>query len=259
MNSVDCKLYPICNTPCRAGKDSKVFQLCRRDKTTINRHIERRHKKSSNIIIKSFYDNDERVKNARKCIESQSQVTPKQTKQGSTAVMAPPLQTTLHTNRSASSISSPSATKYASGSAKPKAITQSTLTLNPNSSTECEDTTQSKEYASLHAKIDTLINGFKDFKIKSCSQTKEGLRMPLSAVSSASAEEVSSLLVRWPEVKNVLDLVDVCKHVRFFAGDEEKGVLSVLRCETCFMFIRSKKGNATSMDPSNVARKGIGR
>ena len=66
------------------------------------------------------------------------------------------------------------------------------------------------------------------------------------------------MLVRWPEIKNVLDLVAVCKHVRFFSGDAEKGVLSVLRCETCFNFIQSKKGNTTSLDPAAVARKGLG-
>ena len=46
------------------------------------------------------------------------------------------------------------------------------------------------------------------------------------------------MLVHWPEVKNVVDLVEVCKHMRFFPGDAEKGILSVPRCETCFKFIQ---------------------
>ena len=87
---------------------------------------------------------------------------------------------------------------------------------------------------------------------------KESQHTPLSCISSTSAEEIANILVHWPAVKNVLDLIEVCKHMRFFSGDAEKGVFSVLRCETCFKFIQSKKGNKTSLDPAAVAQKGLG-
>ena len=55
---------------CRAGQTSSVFKLCRQDKSTVDRHIARRHGQSSkrNIIIKSFYDSDKTVASARECV-----------------------------------------------------------------------------------------------------------------------------------------------------------------------------------------------
>ena len=55
---------------CRAGQTSSVIKLCRHDKTTVDRYIAHRHGQLSkhNVIIKSFYDGDKTVANARECV-----------------------------------------------------------------------------------------------------------------------------------------------------------------------------------------------
>ena len=250
---------------CRAGKPSNRFKLCRQDQTTANRHIQRKHanSKPSDVIIKPFYDNDESVQKARKCLEElQEQSLMKQssakrsTKQSSTVASTPRLQSRILPDVPSNAPLVPHKSDIA-GLSKP--LMQATLTRNSRTTIINENANQSNDM-SLHSKIDTLISEFKDLKVsfKSAAQAKESQCTPLSSINSRSAEEVTNMLVRWPEIKSVLDLVAVCKHVRFFSGDAEKGVLSVLHCETCFNFIQSKKGNTTSLDPPAVARKGLG-
>lgn len=71
----------------------------------------------------------------------------------------------------------------------------------------------------LHSKIDTLISKSRDFKPHS-KKSKDITSTPLSAIDGKYAKEVSKLLLKWPDVKNVIDLVDAYSHIRFFAGDE---------------------------------------
>ena len=254
---------------CRAGKPSNRFKLCRQDQTTANRHIQRKHanSKPSDVIIKPFYDNDdndESVKKARKCLEElQEQSSMKQssakssTKQSSTVASTPRLQPRTLPDVPSYAPPVPHKSDIA-GLSKPL-MQATTLTRNSRTTIINENANQSNDM-SLHSKIDTLISEFKDLKVsfKSAAQAKESQCTPLSSINSKSAEEVSNMLVRWPEINNVLNLVAVCKHVRFFSGDTEKGVLSVLRCETCFNFIQSKKENTTLLDPAAVAWKGLG-
>ena len=218
--------------------------------------------KTSDVIIKPFYDNDESVKKARKCLEElQEQSSMKQssakssTKQSSTVASTPRLQSRILPDVPSNAPPVPHKSDIA-GLSKP--LMQATLTRNCRTTIINENANQSNDM-SLHSKIDTLISEFKDLKVsfKSAAQAKESHCTPLSSINSKSAE-VTNMLVRWPEIKNVVDLVAVCKHVRFFSGDAEKGVLSVLRCETCFNFIQSKKGNTTSLDPAAVAWKRLG-
>ena len=177
------------------------------------------------------------------------------TKQNSTVASTPRLQTR---NLPPIPFNAPPMPHKGDNAASTKPLVQVTLARNSKTTID-EDPSQSND-ASLHSKIDTLISEFKDFKVsfKSASQAKESQCTPLSSINSTSAEGITNMLVHWPEIKNVLDLVEVCKHTRFFSGDVEKGILSVLRCETCFKFIESKKGNTTSLGPSAVAQKGLG-
>jgi hypothetical protein len=59
-------------------------------------------------------------------------------------------------------------------------------------------------------------------------------------------------------VKNIVDLVQVCKHVNFFSGNAK--MLSVVRCETCFFYLKNVKKNAASQvsNPMAVVKKGLG-
>ena len=58
----------------------------------------------------------------------------------------------------------------------------------------------------------------KDFKIRSHESGKESQHNPLLAVNGKSYEETAQLLLKWPDIKNILDLVSVCKHINFFQG-----------------------------------------
>jgi hypothetical protein len=76
---------------CRAGKYFKMFKLCRQNQTATKRHIQRHpaQSKSSDVIIKSFYNSDENVKKAQKCLVELQETT----KQNSTVASTPRLQT----------------------------------------------------------------------------------------------------------------------------------------------------------------------
>ena len=113
--------------------------------------------------------------------------------------------------------------------------------------------------SALHAKVDGLINEFKEFKIRSRESRKESQQNPLLAVNGKVYEETAQLLLNWPDIKNILDLVSECKHIKFFSGDEENGILSVVRCETCYIYIKNFKLKRPSLKLSamDAAKKGI--
>ena len=55
----------------RSGAHPDVFKLCRRDKSSVNRHITHRHGGKSNIVdVKPYYSAGETIKKARKYIEN---------------------------------------------------------------------------------------------------------------------------------------------------------------------------------------------
>ena len=172
------------------------------NQTTTKRHIQRHHaqSKSSDVIIKSFYDSDENVKKARKCLEELQETT----KQNFTVASTSRLQTR---NLPPIPFNAPPMPHKGDNAASTKPLVQVTLARNSTTTID-EDPSQSND-ASLHSKIDTLISEFKDFKVsfKSASQAKESQCTPLSSINSTSAEEITNMLVHWPEIKNVLDLV----------------------------------------------------
>lgn len=138
---------------CRAGKHSNMFKLCRQNRTTTNRHIQRHHakSKSSDVIIKPLYDSDESVKKAQKCLEeSQEQSS---TKQSSTVASAPHLQTRILPDVPFNAPPMPHKGDNA-GSTKP--LMQATLTRNSRTTIN-DDASQSND-ASLHEYIQRLIH-----------------------------------------------------------------------------------------------------
>ena len=57
--------------------------------------------------------------------------------------------------------------------------------------------------SALHATVDSLINEFKEFKIRSCESRKESQQNPLFAVNGKVYEKTAQLLLNWPDVKNI--------------------------------------------------------
>ena len=121
---------------------------------------------------------------------------------------------------------------------------------------------QKQTDVSLHSKIDSLIGKFKELELQLGSKTKvkETGQHPLAAVDAKCLAETTELLLHWPEVKSIVDLVQVCKHVNFFSGNAEEGILSVVQCETCFFYVKNAKKNSASQltNPMAITRKGLG-
>ena len=65
----------------------------------------------------------------------------------------------------------------------------------------------------------------------------------------------SQVLIKWPEIKNIIDLVNICDHIWFFAGDEIDGVLSVVRCETCYKFLLSEKASGNGISNQTQSQR----
>jgi hypothetical protein len=259
----------------RSGAHPDVFKLCRRDKSSVSRHITRHHGgKSNNVDVQPYYSAGETIKNARKYIENiekkdshsdQDKRAEKKLNNTGTADMPAasqpsPVARTQSTLISKTGISSPPASQH---------LIQSTLNISAKSVDNMSTTTLLKGQGfsratsdvSLHAKVDMLIQEFKAFKLNSTANSAKGggTSTILSAIDSKSAGEMAELLLHWPEVKNIIDLVQLCKHIRFFSGDQEQRVLSVLRCDTCFNYIRSKRPTKShTSSPADVAKKGLG-
>ena len=92
--------------------------------------------------------------------------------------------------------------------------------------------------------------------MKSATEVKKAGPHLLMAADAKCMEETTNLLLSWPNVKNILDLVQVCKHMQLFYGDKEQEQLSVLRCETCYQYKNKAKSSLPS-NPVNTAKKGV--
>ncbi len=136
---------------CRAGKHSKTFKLCCQNQTTTTRDTEQHHttSRSSDVIIKPFYDSDESVKKAQKCLEEFQEQS--STKQSFTVTSAPCLWTR---NRPDVSFHAPTVLHKGDNAGSTKPMLQTTLTR--NSTTTLNEDVSQLNHASLHSKIDTF-------------------------------------------------------------------------------------------------------
>lgn len=108
----------------------------------------------------------------------------------------------------------------------------------------------------MEGKIDFLVQGFKELQ-QSIEKDRHHLT-PLSALEGNNDEEIAEMLSKWQDVKNIINLVDVCSHLRFYAGDAEQNVLSVLRCETCYTYLtRQKTPSLQTFSTVSAAKKGL--
>ena len=118
---------------------------------------------------------------------------------------------------------------------------------------------ESDQHTLLHTKIDALISEFREFRLQSKCEKNTTTNHHLWAAHPKCASEISELLLKWPEIKNVIDIVNSSSHIRFFAGNEKEGVLSVIWCETCCRFLLDRKSSHTQTTPAIIAKKGLGR
>lgn len=117
---------------------------------------------------------------------------------------------------------------------------------------------ESDQHSLLHANIDALVSEFREFRLQSKREKDTTTNHPLWAAHPKCANEVSELLLKWAEIKNVIDIVNSSSHIRFFAGNEKEGVLSVIRCETCCRYLLDRSSH-TQTNPAIIAKKGLGR
>ena len=214
----------------RSGASSAIFKLCRSNNTSIKRHVERRHKNNvKEADVRSYYDCDETVRMARKKCEAEqgTETSAKPNITMDSSLCKKPVEITLKTH---------------TPEKMQKEIDFKTSNIKKLSSNAVKESEVIRDSA-LHSKIDNLIDEFKEFKIRSNESRKESQHNPLLAVDGKVYEETAQLLLKWPDIKNILDLVSVCKHIKFFSGDEENGILSVVRCETCYNYIKNYKAS----------------
>ena len=111
--------------------------------------------------------------------------------------------------------------------------------------------------STLLSKVDKLIKEFRELKV---NPSVKNINQPsLLSIGKKASGDVAEIVSQWPEVKNILDLTRLCKNIRFFPGDVDQGDLSVIRCETCFNYLKSKRIKPSDKSsPAQVAKKGIG-
>ena len=206
-------------------------------------------------IIKSFYDKGEEVSKARECIlfADKEEEKKKISRQDSEEATAP----TLPSSSSSFTSRLESSKELVPARSEPLQVTL--LDTFGGMEDSAVNLANNAKDISLHAKMDTLLSELKSLKEQmSTKKTDQSLTSPLAAVDRKCQNEVAELMLKWPDAKNSIDLTNICEHLRFFGGDAEKGVLAVLRCETCYNFMMSKRPASLTANPVTVAKKGLG-
>ena len=112
--------------------------------------------------------------------------------------------------------------------------------------------------STLLSKVDKLIEEFRELKANPSVKNVNQLSFLLSIRKKASGD-VADIVSQWPEVKNILELTRLCQNIRFFPGDVDQGDLFIIRCETCFNYLKSRHIKPSDKSsPAQVAKKGIG-
>lgn len=228
-----------------------MYKLCRTNNTTLARHAKRRHDGNlSEIDVQPYLGSSETVRKARMhcekhCSKDVLAVVPSSVDPASSTSEEKRLSDELEKSAEVvQPVDAPVPAKKQIGKV------QTTLAFEGQA-------VHGQPVDSLHSKIDTLMKEVKELKLQ--VNCKKPGPSPLMAVDRISHEETALLLLHWPEVQNILDLVRVCKHVQFFSGDAEHGELSVLRCETCYQYLKKFEGSSSlASSPMAIARKGLG-
>ena len=211
------------------GESTDVYKICRRNKQSLDRHSLRRHlgKKAN---VRPFNDKDELVSKARETFH-------KWFKEKNNSMASSLKKSTRMKNANVKKTALAEEEQSA-----PKPVVHTMFSLQKNARIENSKTTseqiiindqsrashkenESDQHSLLHQKIDALVSEFREFRIQSMCEKNTTTNHPLWAAHPKCASEVSELLLKWPEIKNVIDIVNSSSHIRFFAGNEKEGVL----------------------------------
>ena len=232
-----------------AGETPDIFKLCRRDESTEVRHFRRRHQGKKPVIM-PFNDKNEKISKAREYAtkwDNNKKANVKVEKSTTQQVKIP-----------AATLSSKDVVPSIFSAIKSTSLESARETDQPSFSNDDRETSQDKP---LHHKIDMLTSEVRNLKLhlKSGKEVTTTGSTSLAAVDGKCVQKISQVLIKWPEIKNIIDLVNICDHIRFFAGDEIDGVLSLVRCETCYKFLLSKRASGYGISkPDTIAKKGLG-
>ena len=175
------------------------MKLCRRDKSTVDRHIRRRHNNDPKIVIKPYLDETITVKKARECLEN---------------IASDQLKTREQPCRTASLFSSAPSTRVIETGPVQSTIVATANTSNPSSCVlslaKKESSNSTTEMSTLLSKVDKLIKEFRELKV---SPSVKNINQPslLLSIGKKASGDVAEIVSQWPEVKNILDLTRLCK------------------------------------------------
>lgn len=176
-----------------------MYKLCRTNKTTLARHAKRRHNDNlSEVVVRPYSESSETVRKARERCEKaniadvETVVRPSSldAASGMSDVELFPDEFGEKSTKTGQTVDPPVPAK------KQIEKVQTTLSFE-------DQAARDQPVDTLHSKIDTLINEFKELKlqVKSATKIKKPGLKPLMAVDGKSLEETAKLLLHWPEVK----------------------------------------------------------
>lgn len=112
-----------------------------------------------------------------------------------------------------------------------------------------------KKIDELSATATTLVKAFKG--------TQKGTNPlgPMLSLGKKPIEETLSMVESWKNATDITEVSLLCPKLRLFAGNEKQN--SVLRCETCFIYLKRAKHydhqTMSAIEALSTAKKGIGR
>ena len=242
----------------------EIYLLCRSDKHTKNRHVERNHKDVSLDNQHGHYDfivptNNNEAVQLRSAITQFNDDNPTSSQDSNT------LGSAIENAQGSSSLSSKKTcdNKQVSRTLlQSKLFTdnQATLSIKLPSGKTSEETC-SPIVEKLTNKIDSLTKSVEKISsyVEGKSRNSNDLG-PMASLGTKNFEESLKVVNEWATVENIAQLLNRFPNLCFFVGNSCEQ-LPVLRCEVCYMYLVREP--YTQQQDSNealkTARKGIGK
>lgn len=264
-------MYFICyrtaeekGVPVIEGKEK--FIICRSDKTTKNRHIERNHKEikveshgSYTFIVEENDVEAQRLlsvikefKTSAKQLHSIANVCSSK----STSTIASVLDTFQELE-----------TTPKQSESFPSSFAQTRITQKYRHDVELQndvvivDSLEQTALQSLHMKIDSLSKAMEKISIKVQEKKSQSCELgPLLAVGQRNFEDALPVVHQWNNVENIGDILELFPMLRLFPSTCEDQI-AVLRCDVCFRYLTKDPYSSLTKwkDALDTARKGVGR
>ena len=198
------------------------YYLCRSDKQTKTRHIEKYHAKTDAEKSKVRFV-DTNAMEAKEALKSYKIASNKKTPEQGQSCEVSERQSPL-----------------------PPEDEISTDLLMPTHKQQLTETSQAlDDIDSLESKVDTVIHMLKNVSINIEQQKSSNCPDVSTIVKELSTDEDSQ--VDWSAIENIIDLTEKVRSIRFFAG--QFGQKGCVRCEICFNYLFSRDGILTKRDP----------